>query len=122
MCRAYMIDFIQPPCTSHCTSHLTARVRPCKQRGTSRCVHSTRKLELLYCCAFHFQMAVYPQVMQLTQDVLSHRTEAYGNKFDALHPSVQPHLRQFGYCSLYGRSPTPMPMTRPVANMLTVEA
>jgi hypothetical protein len=54
-------------------------------------------------------MTVYPAVMDFLNTMLTHTTTTTGthgggggtliNKFAALHPSLHPHLRQWGYCT-----------------------
>ncbi len=110
MCRSYLISYSQPPCTPECSSHLTPRVRPCKQHGTPSCVRSVRTLQLMYCCAFHFQSLSYPQITEFTKTILRYRSKDYGNKYQALHPTVQPHVRQFAYCCLYFTLPPSPPL------------
>ncbi|KAK4038518.1 hypothetical protein C8A01DRAFT_37572 [Parachaetomium inaequale] len=107
MCKTYSIDFVKPPCTSHCGRHLTARIRPCKHPGTPSCFpEPNHKIEVLYRCALHLQMTVYPRVMQFTQAILTHTlppspggTGGNITKFSALDDRVRLHIRQFGYCT-----------------------
>ena len=63
----------------------------------------------MYCCAFHFQSLAYPQITDFTKKVLRYRSKDYGNKYQALHETVQPHIRQFAYCSLYANPLLPPP-------------
>ena len=103
MCRSYSIDFAKAPCTSACGRQLTARVRPCRHRGTPRCVHSRRRISVLYRCALHLHMMVYPKVMEFMHMVLTHEMEGGGgSKFEGLDENVQKHVRQWGYCTYVG--------------------
>ncbi|KAK3897784.1 hypothetical protein C8A05DRAFT_19516 [Staphylotrichum tortipilum] len=99
MCRAYSIVFVKPPCTADCGRQLTTRVRPCAHRGTPVCVHTRRRVKVLYHCALHLNMLAYPKVMQFTHMLLEHTAQPYGNKFAALDGEVQRHVRQWGCCT-----------------------
>ena len=112
MCRSWLIHFAQPPCNDECSSHLTPRVRPCQQQGTPFCVRTVRTLQLMYYCALHFQEIAYPQITAYTRLVLRYRSKAYGNKYQALHETVQAHISQFAYSSLYAAQP-PFPPAQP---------
>ncbi len=95
MCLCYHIEFVHPPCTGECTGFVTPRVRRCKQPGAPSCLKVTHTLELMYCCPVHLEKQVFSHIGTFTEAVEN------GDKFEALHETVKPHLSQFGYSASY---------------------
>lgn len=101
MCKTITIFHSEFPCNESCTGPLTPRVKPCPVKGTLLCqVRAARPIGIPYKCPQHLQIAFYPVIQNYVDNItmcLHGKPPNTCLKYEALHDSVQPHVKQWAY-------------------------